>query len=158
MIRIVAVGKIKEKANKELIGEYVKRLTPYVKLEIIEVDEVLLPKNASEADIEISKTKESEKLLAQISLNHHVVLLDLEGKNLNSTAFSEYIFKQYVYGKSDITFMIGGSNGVSDSVRNRADFRLKISDMTFPHQLARLILLEQVYRAYKIHFGEPYHK
>jgi 23S rRNA (pseudouridine1915-N3)-methyltransferase len=158
MIRIVAVGKIKEKANKELIGEYVKRLTPYVKLEIIEVDEVLLPKNASEADFEILKSKESEKLLAQISSGHHVVLLDLDGKNLSSTAFSDYIFKQYVDGNSDITFVIGGSHGVSYSVRNRADFRLKLSEMTFPHQLARLILLEQIYRAYKIHFNEPYHK
>jgi 23S rRNA (pseudouridine1915-N3)-methyltransferase len=158
MIRILAIGKIKEKANKELISEYVKRLTPYVKLEIIEVDEVLLPKNASDADVEIMKNKESEKILSLISANQHVMLLDLSGKYMSSTNFSNYIFKQYVDGNSDITFVIGGSHGVSDTVRNRADFRLKLSDMTFPHQLARLLLVEQIYRAYKIHFNEPYHK
>jgi 23S rRNA (pseudouridine1915-N3)-methyltransferase len=158
MIRIVAVGKIKEKANKELIGEYIKRLLPYVRLEILEVDEVLLPKNSSDADIEIVKVKESEKLLSQISSGHHVILLDLDGRNLSSTAFSDHIFKQYVDGNSDITFVIGGSHGVADAMRRRADFRLKLSEMTFPHQLARLILLEQIYRAYKIHFNEPYHK
>ncbi|MBV1710127.1 MAG: 23S rRNA (pseudouridine(1915)-N(3))-methyltransferase RlmH [Erysipelothrix sp.] len=158
MIRILAVGKIKEKANKDLISEYVKRLTPYVKLEITEVDEVTLPKNASDADVEILKFKESEKILSQISPNHHVILLDLDGKNLNSTSFCDYIFKQYVGGNSDITFVIGGSHGVSKVMRNRADFRLKLSDMTFPHQLARLILIEQIYRAYKIHYNEPYHK
>jgi 23S rRNA (pseudouridine1915-N3)-methyltransferase len=152
------VGKIKEKANKELISEYVKRLTPYVKLEIIEVDEAPLAKNASDADIEILKNKESEKLLTLMSPSHHVILLDLLGKNLSSTDFSDYIFKQYVDGNSDITFVIGGSHGVSDLVRKRADYRLKISDMTFPHQLARLVLIEQIYRAYKIHFNEPYHK
>jgi 23S rRNA (pseudouridine1915-N3)-methyltransferase len=158
MIRILAVGKIKERANKELIGEYVKRLIPYVKLEIAEVDEVSLPKNASDADVEILKEKESEKLLSQIAPSHHVILLDLDGKSLNSLAFSDYIFKQYVDGNSDITFVIGGSHGVSQAMRRRADFRLKLSEMTFPHQLARLILLEQVYRAYKIHHNEPYHK
>jgi 23S rRNA (pseudouridine1915-N3)-methyltransferase len=158
MIRILAVGKIKEKANKDLIGEYVKRLTPYVKLEITEVDEVTLPKNASDTDVEILKSKESEKILSQISSSHHVILLDLDGKNLNSTSFSDYIFRQYVDGKSDITFVIGGSHGVSQAMRRHADFRLKLSEMTFPHQLARLILLEQIYRAYKIHFNEPYHK
>lgn len=158
MIRILAVGKIKEKANKELISEYVKRLTPYVKMEVIEVDEVLLSKNASDADIEILKAKESEKLLSLTSSNQHVILLDLSGKNLSSPNFSDYIFRQYVNGNSDITFMIGGSHGVSDQVRNRADFRLKLSEMTFPHQLARLLLVEQIYRAYRIHFNEPYHK
>lgn len=158
MIRILAVGKIKEKANKDLILEYVKRLTPYVKLDIIEIDEAVLAKNASDADIEIVKRAESEKLVSLISPSHHVVLLDLSGKNLSSTDFSQYIFKQYVHGNSDITFVIGGSHGVSDSLRKRADFRLKISEMTFPHQLARLILIEQIYRAYKIHYNEPYHK
>lgn len=158
MIRILAVGKIKEKANKDLILEYVKRLTPYVKLDIIEIEEAVLAKNASDADIEIVKRAESEKLVSLISPNHHVVLLDLSGKNLSSTDFSQYIFKQYVHGNSDITFVIGGSHGVSDSLRKRADFRLKISEMTFPHQLARLILIEQIYRAYKIHYNEPYHK
>lgn len=158
MIRILAIGKIKEKANKELIFEYVKRLTPYVKLEITEVDEVLLPKNASAADVEILKSKESDKLLSLISSNQHVILLDLSGKYMSSTNFSDHIFKQYIDGNSDISFVIGGSHGVSDSVRNRADLRLKLSEMTFPHQLARLILVEQIYRAYKIHFNEPYHK
>jgi 23S rRNA (pseudouridine1915-N3)-methyltransferase len=158
MIRILAVGKIKEKANKDLISEYVKRLTPYVKLDIIEVDEAVLAKNASDADIEILKKVESEKLLSMISPGHHVILLDLSGENVNSIDFSNYIFKQYVCGNSDITFVIGGSHGVTDLLRKRADFRLKISDMTLPHQLARLILMEQIYRAYKIHYNEPYHK
>jgi 23S rRNA (pseudouridine1915-N3)-methyltransferase len=158
MIRILAVGKIKEKANKDLISEYVKRLIPYVKLDIIEIDEAVLAKNASDADIEILKNKESDKILSLISPSHHLVLLDLTGKYLSSTDFSDYIFKQYVLGNSDITFVIGGSHGVSDSLRKRADFRLKLSEMTFPHQIARLILIEQVYRAYKIHSNEPYHK
>ncbi len=158
MIRIVAVGKIKEKSNKELINEYVKRLTSYVKIEIIEVDEALLSKNASEADIESLKAKEAERILAQVSSNQYVVLLDLKGRNLSSVAFSDHLFKQYVYGKSDITFIIGGSHGVSQAVIDRADFMLKLSEMTFPHQLARLILIEQIYRAYKIHHNEPYHK
>jgi 23S rRNA (pseudouridine1915-N3)-methyltransferase len=158
MIRILAVGKIKEKANKDLISEYVKRLIPYVKLDIIEIDEAVLAKNASDADIEILKNKESDKILSLISPSHHLVLLDLTGKYLSSTDFSDYIFKQYVLGNSDITFVIGGSHGVSDSLRKRADFRLKLSEMTFPHQIARLLLIEQVYRAYKIHSNEPYHK
>ncbi len=158
MIRIVAVGKIKEKSNKELINEYVKKLTSYVKIEIIEVDEALLSKNASEADIESLKAKEAERILAQVSSNQYVVLLDLKGRNLSSVAFSDHLFKQYVYGKSDITFIIGGSHGVSQAVIDRADFMLKLSEMTFPHQLARLILIEQIYRAYKIHHNEPYHK
>lgn len=158
MIRIVTVGKIKEKANKELIAEYVKRLSAYTKIEITEVDEAILPKNASDADVENLKIKETEKLLSQIHPNHHVILLDLKGKSLSSEAFCDHIFKQYVYGKSDITFVIGGSHGVSYLMLQRADFQLKLSDMTFPHQLARLILLEQIYRAYKIHQNEPYHK
>jgi 23S rRNA (pseudouridine1915-N3)-methyltransferase len=158
MIRILAVGKIKEKANKDLISEYIKRLVPYVKLEVIEVDEAQLAKNASDADIEILKNKESDKILSLILPSHHVILLDLTGKYLSSTDFSDYIFKQYVLGNSDIIFVIGGSHGVSDSLRKRADFRLKLSEMTFPHQIARLILIEQIYRAYKIHSNEPYHK
>lgn len=158
MIRIVAVGKIKEKSNKELINEYVKRLTSYVKIEIIEVDEALLSKNPSEADIESLKAKETERILAQVSTNQYVVLLDLKGRNLSSIAFSDHLFKQYVYGKSDVTFIIGGSHGVSQAVIDRADLMLKLSEMTFPHQLARLILIEQIYRAYKIHHNEPYHK
>ena len=158
MIKIVAIGKIKEKANKELIHEYIKRIGSYTKLDVIEIDEVMLAKNASAADIDLVKQKESQSILNVIKNHEHVVLLDLKGKTMTSEQFSDYIFHQYTYGKSDLTFVIGGSYGVDQILKDRANYLLKLSDMTFPHQLARLFIMEQIYRAYKIFNNEPYHK
>lgn len=158
MIKVVAIGKIKEKANKELIQEYIKRLGSYTKIEVIEMEEVMLVKNASAADIDQVKQKESQAILNSIKNHEHVILLDLKGKMMTSEQFSEYIFHQYTYGKSDLTFVIGGSYGVDQMLRDRANYLLKLSDMTLPHQLARLFIVEQIYRAYKIFNHEPYHK
>ena len=157
-INIVCVGKIKEKYLKLGIDEFKKRLSKYCKLEIIELDDEKAPENLSDKEMLMIKEKEGKKILSKIKDNSYVIALAIDGKNLSSEELAETINKLGVRGISNITFVIGGSLGLSDEVLSRADYKLSFSKMTFPHQLMRLILLEQVYRAYRINNGEPYHK
>ena len=157
-INIVCVGKIKEKYLKLGIDEFKKRLSKYCKLEIIELEDEKAPENLSDKEMLIIKEKEGKKILSKIKDNSYVIALAIDGKNLSSEELAETINKFGVRGISNITFVIGGSLGLSDEVLSRADYKLSFSKMTFPHQLMRLILLEQVYRAYRINNGEPYHK
>ena len=156
-INIVCVGKIKEKYLKLGIDEFKKRLSKYCKLEIIELEDEKAPENLSDKEMLIIKEKEGKKILSKIKDNSYVIALAIDGKNLSSEELAETINKLGVRGISNITFVIGGSLGLSDEVLSRADYKLSFSKMTFPHQLMRLILLEQVYRAYRINNGEPYH-
>lgn len=158
MIKIIAVGKIKEKAMQQLLAEYQKRIQPYVKLEIIEVMDEQAPQSNSDAQNELVKQKEGERILAKLKENDYVILLDLAGKMLSSEQLAKKITQIQTYQSPDISFVIGGSLGLFKDVIHRANERLKISDMTFPHQIVRLLVLEQVYRAYKINYHEPYHK
>ena len=157
-INIVCVGKIKEKYLKLGIDEFKKRLSKYCKLEIIELEDEKAPENLSDKEMLMIKEKEGKKILSKIKDNSYVNALAIDGKNLSSEELAETINKLGVRGISNITFVIGGSLGLSDEVLSRADYKLSFSKMTFPHQLMRLILLEQVYRAYRINNGEPYHK
>ena len=157
-INIVCVGKIKEKYLKLGIDEFKKRLSKYCKLEIIELEDEKAPENLSDKEMLIIKEKEVKKILSKIKDNSYVIALAIDGKNLSSEELAQTINKLGVRGVSNITFVIGGSLGLSDEVLSRADYKLSFSKMTFPHQLMRLILLEQVYRAYRINNGEPYHK
>ncbi|WP_455543540.1 23S rRNA (pseudouridine(1915)-N(3))-methyltransferase RlmH [Intestinibacter sp.] len=157
-INIVCVGKIKEKYLKLGIDEFKKRLSKYCKLEIIELEDEKAPENLSDKEMLMIKEKEGKKILSKIKDNSYVIALAIDGKNLSSEELAEIINKLGVRGISNITFVIGGSLGLSDEVLSRADYKLSFSKMTFPHQLMRLILLEQVYRAYRINNGEPYHK
>lgn len=157
-INIVCVGKIKEKYLKLGIDEFKKRLSKYCKLEIIELEDEKAPENLSDKEMLIIKEKEGKKILSKIKDNSQLIALAIDGKNLSSEELAETINKLGVRGISNITFVIGGSLGLSDEVLSRADYKLSFSKMTFPHQLMRLILLEQVYRAYRINNGEPYHK
>ena len=157
-INIVCVGKIKEKYLKLGIDEFKKRLSKYCKLEIIELEDEKAPENLSDKEMLMIKEKEGKKILTKIKDNSYVIALAIDGKNLSSEELAETINKLGVRGISNITFVIGGSLGLSDEVLSRADYKLSFSKMTFPHQLMRLILLEQVYRAYRINNGEPYHK
>ena len=157
-INIVCVGKIKEKYLKLGIDEFKKRLSKYCKLEIIELEDEKAPENLSDKEILMIKEKEGKKILSKIKDNSYLIALAIDGKNLSSEELAETINKLGVRGVSNITFVIGGSLGLSDEVLSRADYKLSFSKMTFPHQLMRLILLEQVYRAYRINNGEPYHK
>ncbi len=157
-ITLAAVGKIKEKFYADAIAEYSKRLSRYCKLEIIQVADEKTPDNASETVERQIKEKEGERLLASIKEGAYVVALAIEGEMLDSVALSEKINALGVGGTSQIVFVIGGSLGLSDAVLKRADYKLSFSRMTFPHQLMRVILLEQIYRSYRIIYGEPYHK
>ena len=157
-INIVCVGKIKEKYLKLGIDEFKKRLSKYCKLEIIELEDEKAPEKLSDKEMLMIKEKECKKILSKIKDNSYVIALAIDGKNLSSEELAETINKLGVRGVSNITFVIGGSLGLSDEVLSRADYKLSFSKMTFPHQLMRLILLEQVYRAYRINNGEPYHK
>ena len=157
-INIVCVGKIKEKYLKLGIDEFKKRLSKYCKLEIIELEDEKAPENLSDKEMLMIKEKEGKKILSKIKDNSYVIALAIDGKNLSSEELAETINNLGVRGVSNITFVIGGSLGLSDEVLSRADYKLSFSKMTFPHQLMRLILLEQVYRAYRINNGEPYHK
>ena len=157
-INIVCVGKIKEKYLKLGIDEFKKRLSKYCKLEIIELEDEKAPENLSDKEMLIIKEKEGKTILSKIKDNSYVIALAIDGKNLSSEELAQTINKLGVRGVSNITFVIGGSLGLSDEVLSRADYKLSFSKMTFPHQLMRLILLEQVYRAYRINNGEPYHK
>lgn len=157
-ISVVCVGKIKEKYLKLGIDEFSKRLSKYCKLEVIELDDEKAPENLSDKEMMIIKEKEGKKILSKVKDNSYVIALAIDGKNLSSEELAETIDNLGVRGTSHIVFIIGGSLGLSDDVLRRANYKLSFSKMTFPHQLMRLILLEQVYRAYRINNGEPYHK
>lgn len=157
-ITIIAVGKVKEKYLTSGISEYLKRLTPYAKITLTEIKEEQAPENLSPAEMEQVKNREGERILAAIKPDATVVALAIEGKNLSSEELAKQLDDYATYGKSNVAFIIGGSLGLADSVLKRADLKLSFSRMTFPHQLMRLILVEQIYRAYKINRGEPYHK
>ncbi|WP_339230878.1 23S rRNA (pseudouridine(1915)-N(3))-methyltransferase RlmH [Oceanobacillus sp. FSL K6-2867] len=157
-ISIVSVGKLKEKYLKQGIQEYLKRLSAYAKVDIIEVADEKAPESMSEAEMLEVKRKEGERILSQIASDTYVITLEINGKMLSSEQLAAKLDELATYGKSKIAFVIGGSLGISDEVQKRSDLALSFSKMTFPHQLMRLILLEQVYRGFRINRGEPYHK
>ena len=158
MITVYAVGKIKESFYREAVEEYAARLQRYDRLRIVEVADEKAPENLHEADREKVLASEGERLLKKIPEKTYLIALAIDGKRMDSIAFSEKIASLRVRGESEIGFVIGGSLGLSEAVLRRADERLSFSDMTFPHQLMRVILLEQIYRAEKILAHEPYHK
>jgi 23S rRNA (pseudouridine1915-N3)-methyltransferase len=157
-ITIVSVGKLKEKYLKQGIQEYLKRLSTYAKVKIIEVADEKAPENLSEAQMLDVKQKEGERIFSHIQPDTYVITLEINGKMLTSEQFASKLDELATYGKSKIAFVIGGSLGISADVQKRSDLALSFSKMTFPHQVMRLILLEQVYRAFRINRGEPYHK
>ena len=157
-VNIVCVGKIKEKYWNDAIAEYSKRLSRYCKLQIIEVADEKTPDDAPSAVEELIKKKEADRILKAISDSAYVCALCIDGKKFSSESFSSFIMDCGVKGVSNITYVIGGSLGLHDSVIKRADQKISFSDMTFPHQMMRVILLEQIYRGYRIISGEPYHK
>ncbi|SUK02085.1 LSU m3Psi1915 methyltransferase RlmH [Staphylococcus agnetis] len=157
-ITIIAVGKLKEKYWKQAIAEYEKRLTAYTKVEIIEVPDEKAPENMSDKEIEQVKEKEGQRILAKIKPQSTVITLEIQGKMLSSEGLAKELDQRMTQGASDFTFIIGGSNGLHQEVMNRSNFALSFSKMTFPHQMMRVVLLEQVYRAFKINRGEAYHK
>lgn len=157
-ITIITVGRIKEKYIKLGIEEFTKRLKSYCNLKIIEVSDEATPDNASEKEERLIKEKEGEKILRHIPKNSYIIPLVIDGRQLSSEGLAEKIDGLGIDGISDITFIIGGSLGLQNEIISQADFKLSFSKMTFPHQLMRLILLEQVYRAFRIIRNEPYHK
>ena len=157
-ITLITVGKIKEKYFTDAIAEYAKRLSRYCKLEIVEVPDEKTPDGASESLENQIKEKEGERILSKISDGAYVVALAIEGKQLSSEELADKMEKWNVNGLSHLVFIIGGSLGRTPKVLNRADFKLSFSKMTFPHQLMRVVLLEQIYRSFRIRNNEPYHK
>ena len=158
MIKIVAVGKIKDKNLKGLIDEYIKRISPYSNVKIIEVNDEPIKKNSNEALDEIVKNNEGNKVLKHIDNDDFVYVLDLRGKQFDSVELSKSIDEVLTYKSSNITFVIGGSLGLSKDLINRANVRWKLSDCTFPHQIVRLLLVEQIYRVFTLLNNMPYHK
>lgn len=157
-ITVLAVGKLKEKYWKQAIAEYQKRLGAYTKIEIIEVTDEKAPENMSDKEIEQVKQKEGQRLLAKVKPQSTVITLEIKGNMLTSEGLAKNLQQRMVQGQSDFTFIIGGSNGLHEDVLDRSNYALSFSKMTFPHQMMRVILLEQVYRAFKIMRGEAYHK
>lgn len=157
-ITLITVGKIKEKYWNDAIAEYSKRLSRYCKLNIVEVADEKTPDNAPAAVEEQIKKKEADRILKNVDEHAFVCALAIDGKKYSSESFSEFINSKGIGGISHIQFIIGGSLGLHESVLNRADGKISFSDMTFPHQMMRVILLEQIYRGYRIISGEPYHK
>lgn len=157
-ITVLTVGKVKEKFYRQAIEEFEKRLSRYCKLEIVEVQDEKTPDRASETEEMQIKEKEGQRLLKYIKEDAWVCVLAIEGKMLDSVELSQKLERLGVEGTSHMIFVIGGSLGLSEEVMKRADFKLSFSKMTFPHQLMRVILMEQIYRAYRIMQGEPYHK
>lgn len=157
-ITLITVGKIKEKYLKDAIAEYSKRLSRYCKLEIVEVADEKTPDNASDTVEDSIRDKEGERILKYIKEDAYVITLEIAGKMLTSEEMAEKIDKLGVQGTSHIIFIIGGSIGLGREILKRSDYALSFSKMTFPHQLMRVILLEQIYRSYRIINHEPYHK
>ncbi|HOQ00394.1 MAG TPA: 23S rRNA (pseudouridine(1915)-N(3))-methyltransferase RlmH [Acetivibrio clariflavus] len=157
-LTVVAVGKLKEKYLKEGINEYSKRLSRFCELQVIEVEDEQAPENLSVSQEEQVKRREAERIIKRVKEGSVLIVLDLKGKKLSSEEFSDKLNSFFISGKSHITFVIGGSLGLDEELVRKADFSLSLSDMTFPHQLARLILVEQIFRAFKILNNETYHK
>lgn len=157
-VTVIGVGRLKEKYWQDAIDEYSKRLSKYVKLDIIEVPDEKAPETLSVAQEAIVKKNEGERILKNIKEGSFVIALAINGKMLSSQELSDFISERMVRGVGHIVFVIGGSLGLSDEVLNRADYKLSFSKMTFPHQMMRVVLLEQFYRAIKIMKNEPYHK
>ena len=156
-IRIVAVGKLKEKYLREGVAEYAKRLAPFASVELLETREEYMAENPSEAQRQQTLAKEGERLLRLVPERSFLIVLDVKGKLLSSEALAKELASLALQGRSDLTFLIGGAFGLSPAVRERADLRISFSPMTFTHQMVRLLLYEQIYRAFKINRGEKYH-
>ncbi|PZD96587.1 23S rRNA (pseudouridine(1915)-N(3))-methyltransferase RlmH [Paenibacillus sambharensis] len=157
-VQVAAVGKLKEKYLVDGIGEYAKRLKPYIKFDMIEVPDEKAPETMSAAEEAQVREREGERLLAQIKPDAHVIALAIGGQLWSSEDLAAQLDKLGTYGSSHVVFVIGGSNGLGENVLKRAQQKLSFGRMTLPHQLMRLVLTEQVYRAVKINRGEPYHK
>ncbi|KGR75423.1 23S rRNA (pseudouridine(1915)-N(3))-methyltransferase RlmH [Ureibacillus sinduriensis] len=157
-ITIISVGKLKEKYLKMGIDEYVKRLGSYAKVELVEVPDEKAPEQLSEAEMEIVKRKEGERILAKINDGMHVIALAIDGKMKSSEEMAQNLQSLMTYGTSKVAFVIGGSLGLHEDVQKRADEKLSFGKMTLPHQLMKLVLVEQIYRSFRIIKGEPYHK
>jgi len=157
-ITIVSVGKLKEKYLKMGIDEYVKRLGGYAKMDLVEVPDERAPEQLSEAEMDIVKKKEGERILAKISPDAYVIALAINGKMKTSEQMASDMESLMTYGKSKIAFVIGGSLGLHEDVLKRADEQQSFGKMTLPHQLMKLVLVEQIYRSFRIMKGEPYHK
>jgi len=157
-IKVITVGKVKEKFFRDAIDEYSKRLSKYCNLEITEVSDEMTPDGASEGQVRIILSKEADRIMSVIKDSDYVVTLEIEGRKLSSEKLADKISDICLHGNSSIAFVIGGSLGLDDSVKKRSNYALSFSDMTFPHQLMRVILLEQIYRSFKINSHEPYHK
>lgn len=158
LIRIVCCGKLKEKYLTEAVADYAKRISRFAQVECAEVADERIPENASPAEEKLAMEKEGERMLAKIAPQDHVIAMAIKGKSYTSEAFAKHIDALAQQGKSRLTFVIGGSLGLSDAVMRRADETLSLSEMTFPHRIARVLILEQVYRAFKINHNETYHK
>ena len=156
-IRIVAVGKLKEKYLREGVAEYEKRLAPFASVELLETREEYMAENPSEAQRQQTLAKEGERLLRLVPEKSFLIVLDVKGKLLSSEALAKELASLALQGQSDLTFLIGGAFGLSQAVRECADLRISFSPMTFTHQMVRLLLYEQIYRAFKINRGEKYH-
>ena len=159
LIKIIGVGKIKEKFYREAIVEYQKRMSSYNKVEIVEVADEKAPESLSEKEIDQVKTAEGERILSKIKDDSFVVTLEINGKALDSIKFAKLIQDEMLDGFGrDMVFVIGGSNGLGENILKRSNYRISFGKMTYPHQLMRVILIEQIYRAYRIINKEPYHK
>ena len=156
-IKIYAIGKIKD-FYKSGVDEYIKRLSSYVKVEIVELKDDSLPENPSVKEIEKAKNNEGDRVLSLLKNNEYLIALDLNKKEMDSVEFAKFIKEKIETNGSTISFVIGGSYGLNDTLKARANFSISFSKLTFPHQLARLILVEQIYRAFKILNNETYHK
>ena len=157
-IHIVCIGKLKEKYFKDACSEYIKRLSRFAKITVTELADEPIPERASKAEENVVLQKEGQKILSALSANETVIALCVEGKQMPSTQLARLFSDCALSGKSNLAFVIGGSLGLSDEVKKRSFLRLSFSEMTFPHQLMRVILLEQIYRACKINANESYHK
>lgn len=157
-IQVIAVGKLKEKFLVQGIAEYAKRLGPYVKFQVLEVPDEKAPETMSEAEVLQVKAREGERILSLVKSDAHVIALEVGGELWSSEELAGCLDRLGTYGTSHVVFVIGGSHGLSDAVISRAQQRLSFGRMTLPHQLMRLVLVEQIYRAVKINWGEPYHK
>ncbi len=157
-VKVLCVGKIKEKFYRDALDEYLKRLKKYCSVSVVEVADEKTAENASDNEIAIIKDKEAERLFKHIGERDYVIALAILGKQMDSVDFSKFIENLGIQGNSSIVFVIGGSLGLSDSILKRANYQISFSKMTFPHQLMRVVLLEQIYRAMRIMKNEPYHK